>query len=647
MSELPSLLPGSGLELGSIVDPGGINFALFSAHAERVELCLVDDLGHETARLDLPERSGDVWHGYLPGAKSGTGYNYRVHGPSGPGHCFDPSTPLLDPYARQWSHGLAQANRPHCIVCEPPQPIDHQRPGHSWSDTLIYEAHVKGLTRQYKAINAQIAGTYSALSEPALIEHLRKIGITAIELLPIQAFADEPFLQAKGLSNYWGYNPIGFFVPEQRYAFGPDPLSEFQAAVAALHAGGIEVILDVVYNHTGEGDHTGRTLSFRGIDNASYYKLDEAGSYLNDTGCGNMLDLGQPAVIRLMMDSLRYWVDVAGVDGFRFDLATVMGRDGREFDAGGALLDCLHQDPVLGAVKLIAEPWDIGPGGYQLGGFRHPFAEWNDRFRDTIRRFWCQGDPVLPDLAMAMLGSAPIFDHGGRRSWTSVNFITSHDGFTGHDLTAFTAKHNQANLEQNRDGHGHNFSSNHGVEGVSNDPVIQLERVQTLKNLLTMMFVSQGTPMLLAGDEFGNSQGGNNNAYCQDNAIGWLDWSAEEHDLTEFVAALARLRREWPLLRQDRFLHGEAIDGTTTRNAVWRRPDTLEMTEADWHDETNLAIRLDLSDTKARLAILLNGNRSAQLFHVEAFDLLLDTGRVQMLADNLIVSPHSLAVVKF
>ena len=636
---------GTASRLGSHLQPDGVNFALFSAHAEQIELCLTDQSGHVSERFILPERSGDIWHGFLPGAEAGQRYHYRAMGPQAQGLHFDQNLPLLDPYARLWTCGLAGGARPDCVVASPDLHAPAARPNTPWTQTIIYEGHAKGLTRQHPKIAPGKAGTYAALADPIILEHLVKLGITAVELLPVQAFADEPFLARKGLSNYWGYNPIGYFVAEPRYAASADALGEFRQAVDALHEAGIEVLLDVVYNHTGEGDLEGRTLSFRGIDNASYYHLDDQGEYLNDTGCGNMLNMGHPAVIALTMDSLRYWVETGGVDGFRFDLATTLGRDGREFSNGAALLDCLRQDPVLANVKLIAEPWDIGPGGYQLGAFGHPFGEWNDKFRDTVRRFWCMGDPVLPELAMTMLGSAPVFDHGGRRSWSSLNFLTSHDGFTLRDLVSFDTKHNEANLEDNRDGHGHNFSANHGFEGECDNDAVNNVRLHTQKNLLATLFLSQGTPMLLAGDEFGNSQLGNNNAYCQDNSIGWLDWGGDEHPLCGFVAELVKLRLAHPLLRQDRFLHGETLGEGPKRNVVWRRPDGSEMQPGDWQDEKCMSIRLDLSDGQENLAILINGNHCAELFHVEFGEVLLQTGRVQLLAESIILAPHSLAAV--
>jgi len=644
--------PGSDTELGAVVDANGTNFALFSANASRVQLCLVDPrTGAEIHGYDLPERSGDIWHGHLPGAGPGLHYHYRVDGPRAPnrGLLFDPTRPLLDPYARAWSHGFADFDSkglPAGITTAALPGAAARHPPTAWQETVIYEAHVKGLTRRHRQIDPAIRGTYRALAAPALLEHLNRLGVTAVELLPIQAFVDEPFLRKKQLSNYWGYNPVGFFVAEPRYAAGDDALGEFRQAVDALHAAGIEVILDVVYNHTGEGDLNGRCVSFRGIDNASYYKLDGDGGYRNYSGCGNVLDLGRPAVQRLAMDSLRYWVEAAGIDGFRFDLASCLGRDGESFEAGSAFLDMLRQDPRLRRVKLIAEPWDIGPEGYRLGAFGHPFGEWNDRFRDIVRRFWRGDEGMLPGLAGALLGSADAFDRGGRRAWASVNMITSHDGFTAADLVSYERKHNWANREGNRDGHGHNHSWNHGSEGPSAHPSTIKARVRSIKNLLLTLVFAQGTPMLLAGDEHLNSQNGNNNAYCQDNDIGWLDWHDDDHRLGTFAASLMRLRQSHPELRQTRFLHGEPTGPDALANARWRHPTGRPMSEHDWHDPKAHALWLELEKAEGgHLSLLLNAGADECLFRDASGDVLAATDAARAEPGGIVLPAQSAALL--
>ncbi len=591
-----TMLAGAPERLGARWDGLGVNFAVFSEAAERLELCLFDDEGREVRRLDMPEVSGGVWHGYVPGLAPGQRYGYRAHGPYDParGLRFNPNKLLLDPYARALSGQLVLDDAifgytcgdpagdlsfdprdsapfvPKSLVCAPPMPAQTARPVIAWPDTLIYEAHVKGLTRQWQEVEAPLRGTYEALGHPAVVDHLVKLGVTAVELLPLQAFVDEPFLTRRGLSNYWGYNTIAFFAPEPRYC-GPAGAEGLRQAIARLHEAGIEVLLDVVYNHTGEGNQFGPTLCFRGLDNAAYYRLQtrRPRAYLDYSGCGNTLDLAHPFVLRLAMDSLRHWVEAYGVDGFRFDLAPLLARESGDFDAGSAFLDALRQDPVLAGVKLIAEPWDLGPAGYRLGAFPPPFAEWNDRFRDDVRRFWRGDAQAAPDLAARLLGSAEIFDRAGRRPWAGVNLLTAHDGFTLADLVAYTQPRNEANGEDNRDGHKSNHSDNCGVEGPSDDPAVRERRARRRRNLLATLFLSQGTPMLLAGDEIGNAQGGNNNAYCQDNPLAWLDWPAADLALLAFVRRLAAFRRAHPVLRQGRFLHARArIDGRP--DAVWQ-----------------------------------------------------------------------------
>lgn len=579
------LSAGDHTRLGANYDGQGVNFAVFSENATKIELCLFSADGQrETARVALPDRTGAIWHGYVPGLKPGTLYGYRAHGPYDPdhGHRFNPAKLLADPYARRF-HGAWTAAReaigfdvdapqpdmgpspidsapfvPKCVVAEPDSRWSGAAsPRRSWSETVIYEAHVKGLTKLHPDVPEELRGTYDALGCDAIIDHLTGLGVTALELLPVHAFLDDGFLVERGLTNYWGYNSLGFFALEPRY-FGPHGIDGFKNSVDRLHAAGIEVILDVVYNHTAEGDHRGPTLSFRGLDNAAYYDLHtrNARSYVNDTGCGNTVAVRHPHVLRMVLDSLRYWVEIMGVDGFRFDLATTLGREPHGFDLCGGFFDAIRQDPVLGRCKLIAEPWDIGPGGYQLGGFPADWAEWNDRFRDTTRKFWRGDAHAAQELAGSFLGTASVFDHSGRKPHSSVNFVAAHDGFTLADITRYREKHNEANGESNADGHGHNLSDNCGVEGDTQDTTILNRRAQRARNLLATVFLSQGTPMLLAGDELGRSQRGNNNSYCQDNETSWIDWRNGDADLLAFTRRLVALRREIPLLRQRHFLHG-------------------------------------------------------------------------------------------
>jgi glycogen operon protein len=607
---LYAISAGSPVRMGAHVTADGVNFAVFSAHAEQVDLCLFSADGKtELARLALPERSGDIWHGCVRGLEAGAVYGYRVHGPYAPeeGHRFNPHKLLLDPYTRQLcgvfvDHpallGFDAKNKlrdlsldtrdsapfvAKSVVSHPDDfPTGAARPDHAWDDLLIYEAHVKGLTRQNDTVPASLRGTYDGLASDAMLDHLSRLGVTAIELLPTHAFVDDGFLVKKGLRNYWGYNSIGFFAPEPRY-FGPAGVFGFRRMVDRFHAAGIEVLLDVVYNHTAEGDQRGPTLSFRGLDNASYYRLQDGDArlYVNDTGTGNTVNVAHPNVLRLVMDSLRFWVDCMGVDGFRFDLGTTMGREDHGFDPRGGFFDALRQDPLLAGVKLIAEPWDIGPGGYQLGGFPAEFGEWNDKYRDTVRAFW-RGDTLSAQgLGTRLLGSAGEFDHSGRRSIASVNFLAAHDGFTLADVTAYANKHNEANLEKNRDGHAANHSDNMGVEGATQDPDIRARRLRRQRNMLATLFLSQGTPMLLAGDEMGNGQAGNNNAYCQDNPTAWVDWTADHADTTGFVSHLAAFRRAHPSLRQTRFLHGAIREADGLPDVAWYDAEGAPLEWAD------------------------------------------------------------------
>ncbi|WP_439957677.1 glycogen debranching protein GlgX [Paracoccus albicereus] len=592
--------------MGATVTDEGVNIAVFSANATAIDLCLFDATGAET-RLRLPARDGDVWHGFVPGLQAGARYGLRADGPYAPheGHRFNVNKLLIDPYARSldgeivWDDALYGFTMddpegdlsfdtrdsapfvPKCVVCAALPALEAVPPLTPARDSVIYEAHVRGLTMRHPEIPQDQRGTYAGVASDPVRAHLRRIGVTAVELLPVHAFLDDRFLVNRGLRNYWGYQTIGFFTPAARYGSG-DPVAEFRAMVDALHRDGIEVILDVVYNHSGEGDEKGPTLSFRGLDNASYYHLSGTGRhYVNHTGTGNALNLTHPAVLRLVMDSLRYWTEVMGVDGFRFDLASELTR-GRDGFATG-FLDAIRQDPVLARVKLIAEPWDIGPGGYRLGQFPVPFMEWNDRFRDDVRRFW-RGDAGTPAaLAKRLLGSAEVFDHDGRSASSSVNFVACHDGFTLNDAVSYAGKHNEANGEQNRDGHHANFSDNLGSEGPTEDAGINAARAQRKRNMLATVFLSQGVPMLLAGDEMGHSQGGNNNAYAQDNETTWLDWPGDQ-GLTDFVARLTALRRAQPVLRQRGFLHSRIRPQDGLPDLEWHRADGRHPTEADWHD---------------------------------------------------------------
>ncbi len=610
MSATHSIEPGCPDPLGAAFDGGGVNFAVFSEHASRIEICLFSPDGQrETARIALRERTGHVWHGRVPGLLPGQLYGLRAHGPFRPeeGHRFNPHKLLIDPYARRltghprWSDALLGYNpdtraadltfstrdsarfMPRCVVEEVTPLAPATRPETPLRESVIYEAHVKGLTAQMPG--AAGAGGFLALASDPVLEHLTRLGVTAIELLPVQAFLNDRFLVQKGLTNYWGYQTLGFFAPDPRYLSG-GRIDEFRHMVARLHAAGIEVILDVVYNHSCEGNQLGPTLSFRGLDNASYYRLaPEPRYYIDDTGCGNTLNLDHPMVLRMVMDSLRYWAGVMGVDGFRFDLATTLARRAEGFDPLSPFLAAIRQDPLLSRLKLVAEPWDIGPGGYQLGAFGHPFLEWNDKFRDTVRRFW-RGDAMqAADLAARVTGSAPQFDHGGRAATSSVNLITAHDGFTLADLVSYVERHNTPNGEENRDGHHSNFSDNLGVEGPTEDAGILAARDQRRRNLMATLMLSQGTPMLLAGDEVGNGQAGNNNAYCQDNPTGWIDWAGKGGAMEAFTARLIAFRKAHPILRQKLFLHSRerATDGV--EDVLWWHASGRAMTDADWRDE--------------------------------------------------------------
>ena len=616
------VLPGKDRPLGATWDGSGTNFALFSANATKVELCLFDTRGRrEIDRIVLPEFAHQIWHGYVPEIRPGQLYGYRVHGPYAPeeGHRFNPNKLLLDPYAMQhrgelrWhdalhgyrvgsSRGDLSFDRrdsafvmPKCVVVDPAHTWGGDiRPETPWSRTIIYEAHVGGMTMGRQDLDPQLRGTFEGLADPRTIDHLSKLGVTAIELLPIQAYYDEGHLVQKGLSNWWGYSTLGFFAPAQRYLRRDGNLHEIKLMVRRLHEAGIEVILDVVYNHTAEGNELGPTLSFRGIDNASYYMLGEEKRYYYDTtGCGNSLNLRTSRVLQMVMDSLRYWVEECHVDGFRFDLATTLGRDRDNFSRDAIFLEAVRQDPVLQTVKVIAEPWDTGPNGYQLGNFPPVWAEWNDRFRDNARAYWKGDAGVMRKMADGLLGSAALFGHDGRRPWTSINFITAHDGFTLMDVVSYNEKHNEANGEDNKDGHSHNLSWNCGVEGPTNDESVLELRDRQRRNLMATAILSQGTPMLLMGDERGRSQNGNNNAYCQDGEINWLDWMPSEGDLDfeDFVRGLIAVRKAVPQFLSFRYLH-DRPRSTDPRCAQWLRPEGGSMQTGDWENDEARAVAL-------------------------------------------------------
>ena len=599
--------PGQAFPLGSTVDGGGTNFAVWSSSATRVWVALFDAAGAET-RVELTERIYGIWHGYVPGVRAGQRYGFRTDGPLQPdaGSFHSPSKLLVDPYARAidgtivddaslypGSDADSAAFVPRCVVV--PDTFDwadEQAPSTTWSDSVIYEMHVRGFTRAMTGIPPELRGTYAGLGHQVAVDHLRDLGVTAVELLPVHHFSAEPALQRRGLVNYWGYNSLGFFAPHTEYSsrpleHGTEVLDEFREMVKSLHAAGIEVILDVVYNHTGEGPANGPIVSFRGLDNHGYYRhaWDNTGQYTDYTGCGNTVDSRSPQALTMIMDSLRFWVQDMRVDGFRFDLASALSRDRYNFDDHSAFLSAIAQDPVLKRVKLIAEPWDVGVGGYQVGGFPQLWSEWNGRYRDSVRDFWAQGAGGVRDLAYRLAGSSDLYRDDGREPWASVNFITSHDGFTLRDLTSYAHKHNEANGENNSDGSDDNRSYNCGVEGETTDPAVKAVRLRQTRNLLTTLLLSTGVPMLTAGDERWRTQGGNNNAYCQDDATSWIDWSpsAEADDLTELTSRLISIRRSAPVLRRQDFFDGAVIPGTDgAKDAAWFGTDGQELDNNDW-----------------------------------------------------------------
>src|SRR4051794_36273253 len=611
--------PGRPFPLGATWDGSGTNFSVFSEHATRVELCLFDADGREE-RVELTERTALNSHGYLPDVRPGQRYAYRVHGPWDPaeGHRFNPSKLLIDPYAKaiegpiDWDAAntlpyvpspddpdadleiddeASEPAIPKSLVVD--QGFDWQgdlHPRTPWSQTIIYEAHVKGFTKLHPAVREDLRGTYAGLAAEDALAYLQELGITAIELLPVHHIADEHFLHERGQTNYWGYSSIGYLAPHALYsASGADgnQVREFKGMVKALHRAGIEVILDVVYNHTAEGNHLGPMLSFKGVDNASYYRLvpDDPRHYMDYTGTGNTLDARHPSVLRLIMDSLRYWVSECHVDGFRFDLASALARELYDVDRLSAFFDTIHQDPVLSQVKLIAEPWDVGPGGYQVGNFPVLWSEWNGIYRDVMRDWW-RTQAHTGDFASRLTGSSDLYADDGRHPFASINFITAHDGFTLRDLVSYNDKHNEANLEDNRDGTTDNRSWNCGVEGETDDPEVRALRLRQMRNFLATLFLSQGTPMLLGGDEMGRTQGGNNNAWCQDNDISWFDWEpdADQQALQEFTRRLIRLRSEHPVLRRRQYLHGTEVEGSGLPDVWWFRADGRRMTRNDWQD---------------------------------------------------------------
>ncbi|GAB3113266.1 glycogen debranching protein GlgX [Pseudomaricurvus hydrocarbonicus] len=645
--------PGYPTPLGATFDGEGTNFAIFSANATGIELCLYDEQGQaESGRYWLPEKTQDVWHGYLPGVRRGQVYGYRVHGPYDPaaGHRFNPNKLLLDPYTRQM-HGAFQWHSAHFGY----RPDDHAAdlsfddrdnapwvakslvteiapsctPGHwhlvPWQETVIYETHVRGFTLLNPEVPPEMRGTFAGMAQPKVIDYLKSLGITTVELMPIHSYLDEYFLHQRGLKNYWGYNTCSFFVPHRNYLFKRGS-NEFREMVDRFHDAGLEVVLDVVYNHTCEGNQLGPTLSFRGIDNASYYQLmpRDKRSYVNDTGCGNTLNLRHPRVAQLVMDSLRYWAGDMGVDGFRFDLATIMGREENGFSDRAPLLQMIAQDPLLSTRKMIAEPWDLGPGGYQLGHFPTGWAEWNDRYRDTVRRFWRGDKGIAPELARRLHGSSDIFEQRGRRPYASINFITSHDGFTLRDLVSYSRRHNEANLENNNDGHCENHSSNHGAEGLSNDPHIESLRRRQQRNFLATLMLSQGVPMLLAGDEMGRTQLGNNNAYCQDNEINWLDWRLRDspQSLVPFVQKLLAMRRRFHVLQPNRYRHQP--NHNTPEGIQWLNAEGKLMRDEHWHESHNQLLGYMLSEWhetagKRMLLVIFNASDLERPFTLPLF----------------------------
>ncbi|QGH68305.1 glycogen debranching protein GlgX [Pseudactinotalea sp. HY158] len=617
--------PGRAYPLGATYDGSGTNFALFTEAAEKVELCLFDADGNEE-RIELPEVDGFVWHAFLPGVAPGQHYGYRVHGPYDPerGQRCNPNKLVLDPYAKAidgtitWDESLfsyhfgdedsrndadSAERMPKCVVINPFFDWGADRPPKTpYADTVIYEAHVKGLTRQHPDLPEELRGTYLGIGHPVIIDYLLELGVTAIELMPVHHFVNDSVLVDKGLSNYWGYNTLSFLAPDVTYVAGSTPgsqVTEFKSMVRALHEAGIEVILDVVYNHTGEGNHLGPTLNFRGIDNAAYYRLvtDDPQYYTDYTGTGNSLNVRHPHALQLIMDSLRYWVTEMHVDGFRFDLASTLARELYDVDRLSAFFDLVQQDPTVSQVKLIAEPWDVGPGGYQVGNFPPQWTEWNGQYRDTIRDFWRGTPGTMGEFAARITGSADLYEHSGRRPVASINFVTAHDGFTLADLVSYNDKHNEANGDDNTDGADDNRSWNCGVEGPTDDEEIRALRAQQQRNFIATLFLSQGIPMISHGDEVGRTQGGNNNGYCQDNELTWVDWENLDDELLGFTRRMATLRRGHPIFRRRRFFDGRPVShpDSDVPDIEWFTPDGTAMTEQNWDDDFGRAIAVYLN----------------------------------------------------
>ena len=683
-TQMPSLLPlrasANPFGLGAHADDDGVHFAVFSAHAENIQLCLFDADGtHEVARLDMPDSHGGVWYGFLPGAGAGLVYGYRAHGAYAPeqGLRFNPHKLLLDPYARQcvgtlrWHDALygfaldaATADlsfdtrdsapwMPKAVISADNFDWgDDHPPRVPWSDTVIYELHVRGFTRRRSDLPSALQGTFAGLGHPSTIDYLQRLGITSVELLPVQLFVRDRFLQEKGLTNYWGYNPLNHFVAEPLYCPNGGA-AEIKTAIRNLHAAGIEVILDVVYNHSGEGNEMGPTLSLRGLDNTTYYRLqrEQPRFYVNDTGCGNTLNFSHPRVIQLALDSLRYWAREFHVDGFRFDLCTTLGRTEHGFDAHAGFFAALLQDPILSTLKLIAEPWDLGPGGYRLGSFAPGFAEWNAAYRDSVRRYWRGNEGQRGALAASVQGSAFLFDHQQRKPWASINFVTAHDGFTLHDVVSYAHKHNAGNGEHDRDGHDHNDSHNWGAEGPSDDRDIERLRQRIKRNFFATLLCSHGTPMLLAGDEFGQTQAGNNNAYCQDNETSWLDWRLLDgscgRELHDFVARLLAIRRRWPLLQGRYFQHAEIECAPGLRDVLWFDERGVELTTEDWLNPTARLLGLrraglrDDGDIDV-LLLLCNADAAPHDFVLPPLDGTTPAYRVLIDSNDVSVADHAL-----
>jgi len=670
--------PGTPYPLGATWDGVGVNFALFSEHATRVELCLFDSPAAESESITIPltEQTDMVWHGYLPDVRPGQLYGYRVHGPYDParGHRFNPHKVVMDPYARvvgrtvHWDEALfgfragqgddtfderdSAPYAPLAAVVDPSFTWGEDRPLRTpWHETLIYELHVKGFTERHPGIPEHLRGTYLGLASEPAIQHLQSLGVTAVELMPVHHHVDEWHLVKRGLTNYWGYNTLSYFAPDARFAASPSPLEcvrEFKMMVRALHAAGLEVILDVVYNHTAEGNHTGPTISLRGIDNTSYYRLmpQSPRHYEDFTGCGNTLNMRSPRVLQLIMDSLRYWVTEMHVDGFRFDLASALARELHAVDKLGAFFDIIHQDPILSQVKLIAEPWDLGEGGYQVGNFPTKWTEWNGKYRDAVRRFWRGDRSAVSELATRLAGSSDLYEQSGRRPYASINFVTAHDGFTLADLVSYEHKHNEANGEGNADGENHNLSANHGLEGETDDKRILELRARQRRNFIATLLCSIGVPMLSGGDELCRTQRGNNNGYCQDNTLSWTDWTLtpERQELLEFTRRTIRIWKEHAVLRRRKFFQGRRIRGAGVQDIAWLDPSGAEMTDAMWASPgvRQLAVRLNgdaIQDVDERgrritgdtLLLLLNADEEAVSFTlppaapIERWDTLFDT----------------------